>query len=566
MFHSRSFIAVVCVVLAAVGCDSKKPTSGGGAAPATVGAEAEGTALAGLETQQTAAQCRTVLQQLDNLDTPGARPVFSETEREELKTLLRLSPAEATEVAQNNFTVTDSAYLEECLLIRAGLRGLKFDGKPAIERARIGFDWACRQAVNDDRLLWPSPPWWTLQGGSGIPLSRAYLILAVWQQLGLNGCLVGPPALKTTMSLTPNKADPEGTPLYAPVRACGVKIEKDVLLFDPDSGQPILSADGKSVLTLAQAKASADLVKKFDSAEDAATWLPYLAPPLAGLSKRMEWLESKNPGVVGVKLFVDARAQRALLNADGTACEAWNVPDDPFSPPRIIGRYAAEEAKPNAPTTLKDRHRVGMVPLEHFPRTNLTKNLAAELNFLFARPFEMLRYTSGSPRDLMLRGQFREATASLEETKKLVDNARDRMEQDATLRRDFEEWGKQYFELNTKYLRARRDDPAEAPIAEKELTNFRSQPKNVDVERAFVWGNASRPLGAEVAFLMASCVHERAERAQLEGSSQAVGHWKNASDWWGRFLDASAQAQTPFLSREKHAQAMLVRCRQFSEK
>ena len=50
-------------------------------------------------------------------------------------------------------------------------------------------------------------------------------------------------------------------------------------------------------------------------------------------------------------------------------------------------------------------------------------------------------------------------------------------------------------------------------------------------------GNAaSKPLGAEVIYLMALCVHERAER------SQTPEQWKNAAEWWQRFLDASALA------------------------
>jgi hypothetical protein len=67
-------------------------------------------------------------------------------------------------------------------------------------------------------------------------------------------------------------------------------------------------------------------------------------------------------------------------------------------------------------------------------------------------------------------------------------------------------------------------------------------------------------------YLIAACVHERAERAQLEKSSQARAQWRNAAEWWNRFLDASAEAQSPFPAREPHARGLLERCRQFLPK
>jgi hypothetical protein len=73
-------------------------------------------------------------------------------------------------------------------------------------------------------------------------------------------------------------------------------------------------------------------------------------------------------------------------------------------------------------------------------------------------------------------------------------------------------------------------------------------------------------LAAEVTFLLAGCVQERAERAQLDQSAQAAGHWRNAAEWWNRFLDASVEARSPFPTREAHARAQLARCKQFAPK
>jgi hypothetical protein len=100
----------------------------------------------------------------------------------------------------------------------------------------------------------------------------------------------------------------------------------------------------------------------------------------------------------------------------------------------------------------------------------------------------------------------------------------------------------------------------------RELEQFRTQPRNRDIERAFVMGSAARPVGAEVAFLMAQCAQERAERTHLDASPQAAGLWQNARDWWDRFLVASAEAGSPFPAREPHARALLARSEQFIKK
>ncbi len=171
-----------------------------------------------------------------------------------------------------------------------------------------------------------------------------------------------------------------------------------------------------------------------------------------------------------------------------------------------------------------------------------------------------------TPRDYVIRGQFQMVTRSLDVTKSKVENARIRIEQDKNLQKDFDKWaehfGHLYFELNMAHER----DPAAVPAAARALDAFRSHPINLDIETAYVWGHAARPLGAEVAFLMASCIHERAERSQLTDPARAVMSWRNAAEWWERFLDASLQAQSPFPAHEPHARALLARCQQFTHK
>ncbi|MBO0700861.1 MAG: hypothetical protein J2P46_20870 [Zavarzinella sp.] len=564
-------VAAACALPPLIGCDAKRATPGGGtqlpAAHST--GDGESAALADLETKPDAEHCRTALQQLDNLGSAASRPALSESERGEIARLLNLTPAETTEIGQTTFSQADAGYLEECLLVRAGVRALKIDARPPLERARIAFDWVCRMVYINDR--WPAPtnPWTTLQIGSGVALSRAYVVLAAWQQLGLDGCVVGPPDLERTPSIpTPDPSDPTAKLKYAPLRACAVKVGADLFLFDPAGGTPVEGADGKGPLTLAQVKADPDAAKGLAATDEVKTWQPFLAPTISGLGRRMEWLQRFDPGNVQAKLFIDVARQRAEFAKDlpSTPVAAWNPERDLFSASRVLATFAAEGATTRKKLALRDALKVAMIPLEHLPKTNLAGNALAHIQSSFARPFESLRYTPDSARDLLLRGHYSEATTTLESMKTTVDNARARMEQDKGVQRDFEAWSDEFQRLAAQVLRAERDDPASVPAATQMFDRFRSLPRSQDIERAFVLGNAARPLGAEVTYLTAAAVHERAERAQLDANPQAPALWQNAVDWWERFLDASLQARSPYPPREAHAKSLLARARKLAGK
>jgi hypothetical protein len=572
MVAAALLIAVVASVATfSSGCTKKPPTGSGTPTPAT--REGVTTALAGLESQQDLGHCRTALQQLDNLESTGARPALAPNERGDLAALFRFTKTEEGEISQPTFSQTDAAYLEECLFVRAGVRSLKIDKRPPLERARVGFDWVCRMVYVDDRVTWAASPWMTLQTGSGVALSRAYVVLAAWQQLGLNGCLIGPPALKTEWSC---KQDIPGTPQafvpgvpvhYAPVRACGLKVGTDVFLFDHTSGRAIPSADGKGVLTLAQAKATPERVKALASADEVKNWQPFLAPTLSCMARRMEWLEQLNPANSGANLFVDIKALRHEFARDlpDQPIDGWNPEGDAHTATRVLGRYAAEEAKFSQGSIL-GRHRVAIVPLENIPKTALTGQAETQIKVLYLQHFEFLRYGWGSARDSLVRGLFSEVTGVLERMKTDFENAGTRFDQDKELRKDFDAWAEEFQSLSAAIIRARERDPASLPAAEAKMTEFLADRKKVDIQRAFVRGTAARPLVAEVTYLMASAVHERGERAQLDGSERAAGLWRNTFDWWERFLDASARAHSALPAREAHGRALKARCEQFISK
>lgn len=554
------------LLLFAIGCEDKKAKTNAGVATGP-SADAEAQAVLALETQQDQAHCRTVLQQLDNLPSIANRPAQSTTELDDIRRFLQLSASEATEVGQANFSQTDAEYLEECFLVRSGVRSLRQDGRPPLEQAQAAFDWVCRLVFVEDRVAWPAPTWMTLQTGSGVALSRAYVIISAWQQLGLDACLIGPPKLKTTASYNDQVRGPGGKPTYAPIRACGVKVEKEIYLFDPVTGKALAAADGRSVLTLAQVRANPELARS-SSADEAKTWQIFFSPPLSSLSARMDWLQRLNPGNANVKLHVDIRKVRDTMKADfpGIPCEGWNPPNDPYTPTRVLALYSTEGESDRTKISHRDLHRMRMIPLEHMPRTNLAGAPLEYLLQMYVAPFSSLCFLPDSPRDLMLRGQFQQATSSLDRTKQMVENSRTRLEQDKDVQKDFDAWSESFRTLFAQVNIARTSNPAGLATANKALEDFRNQPRNRDIERAFILGNAAKPLSASITYLMASSVHERAERTQRDSPAQAIAQWKNAEEWWGRFLDASAQTNGVQPARDAHARELLQRCRQFTAK
>ena len=200
----------------------------------------------------------------------------------------------------------------------------------------------------------------------------------------------------------------------------------------------------------------------------------------------------------------------------GAACDVWNPDGDPYPAARVLARLASEEGSTKTAVALRDQHRLLMTPIDRLPKTALGGRPLQELTGAFLTQFGALRYAPNTPRDLLLRGQYREATSALEDVKKTVDNARTRMDLDPTVQKDFDRWTNEFQTLTARVLRPDPNDPGGAE-AKRNLEQFRNNPRNRDIERAFVLGNASRPLAAEVAFLMAQCVHERAERARPRG-------------------------------------------------
>src|SRR5262249_4036985 len=151
------------------------------------------------------------------------------------------------------------------------------------------------------------PPSYVLRRGYGSGLERAYVFLALLQQLGIDGCLVGPPDTAEKPSyFVPT--GPDGKPLTAgakgPFWAVGARVGADVILFEPWRGERFHG-------TLAALKANPDPLKPwFDdkawgvTPDDIKKGAVFLAAPVSALAPRMELLESKLRAEAPVRLAI----------------------------------------------------------------------------------------------------------------------------------------------------------------------------------------------------------------------------------------------------------------------
>src|SRR5262245_6245640 len=92
--------AAIAASFVLAGCDAKKTPTTPGDKVLVPGKDAEATALAVLESQQDANHCRTVLQQLDNLESTRTRPALSDSAKADVTAFLRLTPTEMAEISQ----------------------------------------------------------------------------------------------------------------------------------------------------------------------------------------------------------------------------------------------------------------------------------------------------------------------------------------------------------------------------------------------------------------------------------------------------------------------------------
>lgn len=608
-------VAGVAVLVSVCGCWSRPATVGSGTA---VRAENPWPRVdAQLRKDGSLASARGVLAQLNtelalNSD-PQYQPAGLTPEAEAiLHRTAKLTDEELKELRANSFTNLDPNYLAECLYLRDAARSLDAAGLPPVKQAELAFAWVCRQLVlshwvtasgRGAQRMPPVPPSYALRRGSGSGLERAFVFLALLQQLGLDGCLIGPPEAETRgWSTTTDPARPPKGPFWA----VGVRAGGDVILFDPWRGEQLPGA-------LAALKANPDVMKPWIedkgrpwdvTAEQLKAATLFVATPLTALAPRMRRLEQELQAAGAPRLAVDpvALMSRFATEAKEPGTKFWNPAGDPFTVTRLLNSFLPpSEGGATRDETVYNLYRNGALPADllNLVLVEQVPDSSAAVRFVPARlrgPFAPLLpsptdpagvlqaitrvanaaighfaqsfLVSPTPREQIQRGQFAEVSRSLVETRKRFDDAHQRVQSDRHREQAITAWAERakavYAQLADS--RSARDPVAVADAEARIELLWRS---DQGVAGALVDLVVADPGRAEATYLLASCMHEQAERTQAQYDrlaadprqaaasadvrQKAADLWEEAKAQWAQYQRYAAAQAESFPGRAEHA-------------
>jgi hypothetical protein len=531
-------------------------------------------------------------------DVPGP-PGLSPDAEKALVPLARLAPEDLDVVRPAVFAGADPAYVAECFYLRDAAHSIDPVRLPPAEQARAAFAWVCRQVyvrpwVTDDGRFVPAvPPTYVLRRGWGTGYERATVALALFQQLGLDAGLVGPPdAADRQVGFVPPWADQKAE-RSGPFWAVAVRAGADVLLFDPVAGRPFPGP-------LARVKANPDLLKAWADDKDHPWAVPadqvkqatvYLSVPLPALAPRMATLEEKTKAEVGAVLAVDLRALRDRFAAPAPAgpglgdVRVWNPPNDGLAYPRVLANFlpADEGGTDRRPPgqRLLDLYMASRFPRQMFAGADvLPRGLEAQaakdrLVLSAAAGYEAAFLANPTPRERMQRGQLQDATRFLSDRQDAFARGQEQVRNASPEQVDL--WVKTANELYAALRRAEFPDPNQLrpnPPTDPAVAAARAQVEEFwrvtgPVAQAIIARATARTGLAEASYLLALTKHEEAERQQLRAEkvggpdaarakATAANAWAEAANTWRSYLDQSANL--PGLeARTAHARGLSAR-------
>jgi hypothetical protein len=533
-----------------------------------------------------------------------------------LSALVPLSSADVEQIKGGQLTDVDASYLADCFYLRDAARSLALTGLPEQRQAELAFEWVCRQVYLYPWLLGPNgrtfettalPPTAVLRRGSGSGLERMYVFLALLQQLGLDGCLIGGPTPGSSRSAVvvpfSNSPDPltdkrkaEAAQLAeavaaaprGPFWAVGVRVGTDVRLFDPWRGRSF-------PVTLAQLRTNPDAARGWfeDKAnqsgatlDDAKKATAFLAVPVNALSARMAAFDKHMRTALGVKVAVDPAALRAAFPDPKPAF--WNPPDDPLAYGRASRSYLPVDLGGADPTPFVPGGALRFYDLSlraQIPNVELTADLAMQ-RFLSEVPsvrdrldgvargaLALAFIEQPNPRERIQRGQFQEVARHIVSMQNQFAAGAERMRLTKDADPLIRAWLERARELHQALRRAQtisRDKQAEAEALAEFDKHWKDPAILFFVERATVEVGL-----AETAYLLALCKHEEAERAQVRMERavpeeaahmkpEVTAAWQTALSAWQAY-EPCASAHAGFPGRAAHAKALMARATRFAE-
>jgi hypothetical protein len=527
-----------------------------------------------------------------------------ETEKK-LTSVVPLSESDVAATRAAGYSGLDAAYIADSLYLRDSARSLDPVGLPTNDLVRAGFEWICRQVYLNPwtpeiqpgvRQAMLVPPTAVLRRGHGSGLERAYVFLDLLRQMGIDGCLIGPPDA-ANLHAGNVTAGPDGQPLTGspkgPFWAVGARVGGDILLFEPWRGSPFPGPDGKGIGTLAQikknpAQAQAWLDDKTwgVTADDLKSGVVFLAVPLSGLSPRMALLDEKLKRDLGVVLAIDPAAVRARFTAAApngpglppNEVSFWNPPGDAFSYTRVLASFlpAEEGGTDRSPPGrgLRDQYMLTLLPRSvlALPRELEAQPARERLAAAGAASYEAAFLAPPTPRERIQRGQIQDATRYLADRQDSYVRGLERLRNASPTQ--ITQWCNQANEVYAELRRAQYPDPLQRqPQPESDPTVIAARQaveafwKTHAQTAQVIIDQASARLGlAEATYLLALAKHEEAERQQLRADraiggdagrakSTAQAAWNEAANAWRSYLEQSSSL-TPLPARNEHARLL----------
>jgi hypothetical protein len=509
-----------------------------------------------------------------------------------------LSPDDLSQARDGSFTTLDAIYLADCFYLRDAARTLDTPGLSQARRAELAFAWVCRQVYLNPwvidigpragQLVPAVPPTFVLRRGYGSGLERAYVLLALLQQMRLDGCLVGPPDAGSK----PAAAPPNG-----PFWAVGVRVENDVLLFDPWRGEAFPGPGGKGTGTLAQVKANPDQLKAWFEAknpvwgvspDDVRRAAVFVAVPVNALSPRMAFLEDKLKTDGGLKgeaelnvaespVALRDRVQKAV--PQGTTVALWGPPEDRFAYVRVLPTFlpVEEGGRDSDPPIQRayDLYRQALLPLAVLSLPPAVPPAARDrLRAAAANNYATAFLAPPTPRERIQRGQTQEANRFLTDKQEGFGRGWERLRNADP--QEVDRWCQKAAGLYADLDRARRpvaggpQQPDSDPGVQEALGAIEQFWKtDAPAAQVIIDRSTARAGMTESSYLLALSKHEEAERVQLRAETapgpdaerlraEARAKWKEADGTWQSYV-RDAAGYDPFPNRPAHARTLAAR-------
>lgn len=598
----RFFLCFLFAVSLVCGCTKGvKTTVATKIDPSKVDPWAKMTTALAKPNEQSPAEIRHVLEQLNsdiaNVNDTAMRPTPLTAEQDKIYHTLfpGFSAEDWTEATGSSFSKLDPAYLQECQFFRDAVASLDSADVTQLERAKLTFAWICRliylnpafvEGAQSNTVLPPMPGSYVLKRGWGSGLERAYVFLAAIQQIGLDGCLIGPPGSDSKAWFhLPSGSRPNTIP-PGPFWGVGIRVDKEIVVFNPWKGIPAPGATAGAIATLSQLKAKPELLKDWYTGEPGALTAsivsssePFLTVPIAAISPRWQMFESKLGK--NLNLFIDPIA---LQKEFGSNVKFW-CPKEGFDFSRALASFLPTEEGGRDSQPIQQLY-INQNRFVQFPRSLLT--VPPEVQNPEARSM-LVSMTSGiydssfisgaTPREKIARGLYHSVTPDLVEKEKKFSAAAQRY---LTQQSNREPIRKFMIALNEAYNERNREL--------QKLNLDRLLKEQVIPYQMLIDAMVGVPAAAESTYLLAICKHEVAEQLQSradrikraleigqadsnsdpkkiktvrdsyeKAAQNAADAWMGARDWWSRYESVREMQGKAFPGRSEHAKALADR-------